>query len=137
MIRGGYVKCDCDFYEDQGAGLCDCGHDPDQHNMGNGDECLAQEGDPAGSELPALVLESLRATTDSEPELYRVVLTEDGYTTAEGPMPKAEAQALYDQVGPMSPTPGSRLTLVTETEYQASQVGCAATAPYASETDHG
>jgi hypothetical protein len=50
---------------------------------------------------------------------YRLVLTEDGYTTADGPMPKAEALADFDRLAPHTwPHSGSRLRVMSEAEYQ-------------------
>jgi hypothetical protein len=119
-INNPYFRCECEGFDDQGTGLCDCGHDAEQHN--DGDECLAQEGDKPGDELHEYVRECLAAQKDeeSEPDLYRVILTEDGYTTADGPMPKAEAETLYDQFAAGAPlSPNSTLRIVAEAEYQA------------------
>ncbi len=53
---------------------------------------------------------------------YRLVLTEEDYTTADGPMPRAEALAAFDQLAPGgSPNSGSRLRVLSETEYQRTQ----------------
>lgn len=50
---------------------------------------------------------------------YRLVLTEDGYTTADGPMPKAEAFAEFERFAPhTSPHSGSRLRVVSEAEHR-------------------
>jgi hypothetical protein len=60
-----------------------------------------------------------RAGMVAGPDQYRFVLTEDGYTTADGPMTFAEAQRLFDQFARcVSPHGGSRMRVMTETEYQ-------------------
>ena len=52
-------------------------------------------------------------------EPFYVVLTEDGYTTADGPMTKPEAQADFARfASTVSPHSGSRLRVMSETEYQ-------------------
>jgi hypothetical protein len=51
--------------------------------------------------------------------LYRLVLTEDGYTTAEDPVDRSAAMALFDRVASgCGPTSGSSLRVVSEEEYQ-------------------
>jgi hypothetical protein len=52
-------------------------------------------------------------------DLYRVLLTEGGYTTADGPMSKVDAMTDFDQYAPYgSAFSGSFLRVVTEDEYQ-------------------
>lgn len=53
---------------------------------------------------------------------YCLVLTEDGYTTADGPMPKVEALAEFERFSPnTSPHSGTRLRVMSETEYHRSK----------------
>lgn len=57
MAISGYTRCDCDWFVRATGDVCgECGHDRDQHNIGYGDECLAQEGDAPGDGLPEGVL---------------------------------------------------------------------------------
>lgn len=49
---------------------------------------------------------------------YVLVLTEEGYTTADGPMPRPEAIAAFDHFTTGTwPQGGSRLRVMTEVEY--------------------
>jgi hypothetical protein len=58
----GYTRCDCDWFVRATGDVCgECGHDRDQHNIGYGDESLAQEGDEPGCYLPDVVLEAIAA----------------------------------------------------------------------------
>ena len=48
---------------------------------------------------------------------YRVILTEDGYTTAEGPLARSAALAIFDRMA-AGPGSASVLRVVAEDEYQ-------------------
>jgi hypothetical protein len=50
---------------------------------------------------------------------YLLVLTEEGYTTADGPMPRAEALEVFARwAAGLSPWSGSRLRVIAEAHYQ-------------------
>lgn len=52
-------------------------------------------------------------------EEMRLILTEDGYTTADGPMSKGEALAEFDRFARhVSPRSGGRLRVMSDAEYQ-------------------